>query len=349
MCVKEDITQKKNQEEKILYQAHYDSLTQLPNRFLALDRLAHSIKKANRDQTIVAVLYLDLDGFKRINDTLGHEVGDEMLILAAERLSTTIREEDTLCRLGGDEFITLLEGLNQASDAQHVAEDQLSCLKQPFTLNHRELIVTGSIGIALYPEDGTSPAELLRNADTAMYYSKDLGRNNYHYFKNSMNKDISRSLEIEEQLNGALTRQEFEVLYQPLVDLQNYRIIGVEALLRWHSRELGSVPPDEFIPIAEQTGSINEIGLFVLTQAMQNCARWKKINNSNFTTSVNLSPTQFRDLDLGDKIDALIQQHKLPAEAIELEITEGVLLSGYPNIDETIRTFKRPGCGYFDG
>ncbi len=345
VAVKEDITEKKSQEEKILHQAHYDSLTKLPNRFLALDRLAQSLTKASRDKTLVAVLFLDLDGFKRINDSLGHEVGDRLLIQAAERLSASIRAEDTLCRLGGDEFITIIQSLNHASEAQLVAESHLACFRDAFILDDRELIVTASIGIAVYPQDGVTSAELLRNADTAMYYSKDLGRNNYHYFLNSMNKDISRDLAIEEQLHGALARDELYVLYQPLVDLRTKTIIGVEALLRWNSAVLGEISPEDFIPIAEQTGSIDEIGIYVLSQAMGWSTRWREMHSSEFTIAVNLSPAQFRDPELASTILQLLKEHNLPANILELEITEGVLLSGYPYIDNTINTFKQLGIG----
>lgn len=345
VAVKEDITDKKYQQEKIQYQAHYDSLTKLPNRFLALDRLKQSLSRASRDNTLVAVLFLDLDGFKRINDSLGHEVGDRLLVMAAERLSASIRDEDTLCRLGGDEFISILQGLKNPSEAQLVARNQLACFSAAFNLDKRELRVTASIGIAVSPNDGESPAELLRNADTAMYYSKNQGRNNFHYYKNSMNLDVTRNLSIEQQLHGALARNEFTVLYQPLIDLQTRSIIGVEALLRWHSQLLGEVVPEDFIPVAEQTGSIDEIGMYVLSQAIGRVSRWRKMNHSDMIVAVNLSPAQFRNPQLGNDIMELLNKSSLPASALELEITEGVLLSGYPFIDDTINLFKKHGIG----
>ncbi len=343
--VKEDITEKKIQHEKMLYQAHYDHLTDLPNRFLALDRLSLMVRESSRNNTKLAVLFLDLDGFKRINDSMGHEAGDRLLVMVARRLSESIREMDSLCRLGGDEFIILLHSINSVSGAQLVAEHLLSQFRNVFTLDERELVITVSIGIACYPEDGANSDELLRNADTAMYRAKEMGRNTYQNYTASMNKDISRRLALEEQLNGALSRGEFTVLYQPLIDLQSKVIIGVEALIRWHSSVLGPISPDDFIPIAEQSSSIDKIGQYVLSEAMTWTAKWRTMTNHEFSTAVNLSPTQFRNQKLPTMISDLLKKHDLPAASLEVEITEGVLLSGYPYLEETINTLKDLGIG----
>ncbi len=343
--VKEDITEKKIQHEKMLYQAHYDHLTDLPNRFLALDRLSLMVRESSRNNTKLAVLFLDLDGFKRINDSMGHEAGDRLLVMVARRLSESIREMDSLCRLGGDEFIILLHSINSVSGAQLVAEHLLSQFRNVFTLDERELVITVSIGIACYPEDGANSDELLRNADTAMYRAKEMGRNTYQNYTASMNKDISRRLALEEQLNGALSRDEFTVLYQPLIDLQTKVIIGVEALIRWHSSVLGPISPDDFIPVAEQSSSIDKIGQYVLSEAMAWTAKWRTMTNHEFSTAVNLSPTQFRNQKLPTIISNLLKKHDLPAAALEVEITEGVLLSGYPYLEETINTLKNLGIG----
>ncbi len=343
--IKEDITEQKIQHEKILYQAHYDSLTNLPNRFLALDRLNLMIRESRRNNSKLAVLFLDLDGFKRINDSMGHDAGDRLLVMVAQRLSALIREIDSVCRLGGDEFIILLNKIDKISDAQLVAEHLLSQFKNFFTLDERELVITISIGIASYPEDGSSSDELLRNADTAMYRAKEMGRNTYQNYTPSMNKDISHRLAIEEQLHAALSREEFSVLYQPLIDLKTHMIIGVEALLRWHSSVLGPISPEDFIPIAEQSSSIDKIGQYVLSEAIAWTTKWRAISNQGFSTAVNLSPTQFRNPKLGTMISELLKKHNLPASALEVEITEGVLLSGYPDLDETINTFKNLGIG----
>jgi len=345
LAVKEDISDKKNQEERILRQAHFDGLTNLPNRFLALDRLTQLIKEAGRTDSRVAVLFLDLDGFKRVNDSLGHETGDLLLVQAAQRLSATVRDGDTVCRLGGDEFIVLLSGLPHAAAARPVAESLVSRFRGTFKVEGRELVVTASIGIAVFPEDGSTPMELLRNADTAMYHSKEQGRNTYHYFTDAMNKDVSRRLALEEQLHGALGRAEFSVLYQPLVNLQSGGIVGAEALLRWNNAVLGAVSPDEFIPIAEQTGSIMEIGSHVLAEALSWLKQWKRIQGPEFKIAVNLSPRQFRDPGLADSIEQVLQGYGAGAESLELEITEGVLMSGHAYMDRALSALKALGVG----
>ncbi len=345
LAVKEDISDKKDQEERILRQAHFDGLTHLPNRFLALDRLTQLIKEAGRTDSRVAVLFIDLDGFKRVNDSLGHEAGDLLLVQAAQRLSATVRDGDTVCRLGGDEFIVLLSGLSHAAAARPVAESLVFHFRGTFRVERRELVVTASIGIAVFPEDGTTPMELLRNADTAMYHSKEQGRNTYHYFTDAMNKDVSRRLAVEEQLHGALGRAEFSILYQPLVNLQSGRIIGAEALLRWNNTVLDVVSPDEFIPIAEQTGSIMEIGSHVLAESLNWLKQWKRVQGPEFKIAVNLSPRQFRDPGLVASIEQVLQKYGAGAESLELEITEGVLMSGHTYIDRALSTLKALGVG----
>jgi len=331
-----DISEKKSQEQIIMHQAHYDELTQLPNRFLALDRLKQLIKETKRLSSGLAVIFLDLDGFKRINDTLGHETGDKLLVQAACRLKDVVREEDSVCRLGGDEFIVLLGNINKNADARPVALNIISSFRKPFSLDERDLLVTCSLGIAIYPNDGNSAMELLRKADTAMYHSKEKGRNEFNYFTDSMNQEVSRRMEVEQQLHGALDRGEFTLKYQPLVQLNNGCIVGVEALLRWHNPSLGNVSPDEFIPIAEQTGAIIEIGNYVLEQALSCVKGWVNKTSNEFRLAVNLSPRQFRDPDIKDNILQLLRRHKLPAELLELEITEGVLLEGSSYINEVL-------------
>lgn len=341
--VKEDITAKKLQEEKILYQAHYDNLTALPNRFLALDRLKQAIKESHRSNTVITVQFLDLDGFKRINDSLGHEVGDKLLVETAKRLSTEIRDEDTLCRLGGDEFVIIQRGASQAADASIVAENLLSCFRKPFVLDERELTISASIGIAIFPDNGRDYSELLRNADTAMYHAKEMGRNTYQYYTESMSLDVSRRMSVEQELFSALADNELSVLYQPIFNLRDNEIRGVEALLRWHSKKLGDVSPEEFIPIAEQSGAINEIGMFVLEDALSWNAKWNAMLPYDLVTSVNISPSQFRSDYLPVKISALIEKYQVKSKNLELEITEGVLLSGYQYIDEILEKLISSG------
>jgi len=345
LAVKEDITLRKQQEKHILHQAHFDSLTDLPNRFLSLDRLSQLLSEAQRNRERVAVLFLDLDDFKKINDTLGHDTGDKLLIEAASRLRSVIRGGDTVGRLGGDEFIVLLGGLEDAADVSPVVENLLYSFRDPFRIDGRELVLTTSAGVAVYPDDGDNPSELLRNADSAMYHSKEQGRNTYSYFTDAMNQEVSRRLHLEEQMHGALDRGEFRLCYQPQVDVGTRMIIGVEALLRWNNPALGDVSPTEFIPITEQTGLIIPIGQFVLSQALTMAAKWQQKLGRRFTMAVNLSPSQFRDPNLVPLIEKTILQTGLTDNSLELEITEGVLMSGHAYIDEALAALSDLGVG----
>jgi diguanylate cyclase (GGDEF)-like protein/PAS domain S-box-containing protein len=336
-----DISLLKQQQEQILRHAHFDSLTGMPNRFLVLDRLAQLTKEAQRSRTLVAVLFLDLDDFKKINDTLGHETGDRLLVQAAERLSESLREGDTVGRLGGDEFVVLLGGLARADDARPVAANILERFRKVFLLDDRELLLTTSLGIAVYPIDGREPAKLLRNADSAMYYSKEQGRNTYHYYTDDMNRAASRRLLLEEQLHGALERQELYVHYQPFIDIGKRRIVGAEALLRWDSASLGPVFPDEFIPILEQNGQIISVGRHVLATALELAAEWHRI--APFKIAVNLSPRQFRDPGMFEFVQEQLEKNALPGSVLELEITEGVLMSANTFVDELLTDLSRLG------
>lgn len=338
-----DVTERVKADKKIRLQANYDSLTQLPNRFLALDRLSQLINEAQRNAKHLAVLFLDLDDFKKVNDTLGHETGDKLLIQAASRLNSVIRSQDTVGRLGGDEFILLLGNLNKPTDAKSVAENLLHQFRQAFKIENRELVLTASIGIAIYPNDGMDTTKLLRNADSAMYNSKAQGRNTYSFFTKAMNKEACRRLTLEEKIHGALDRNEFEIYYQPKIDIKTGKLLGAEALLRWHSDSLGEISPNEFIPIAEHTGLIIPIGEYVLTQSINMASIWKKRYFSKFSIAVNLSPRQFRDPNLVSFIDKTLSESKLEREALELEITEGVLMSGHNHIENTLKELKQLG------
>ncbi len=342
LCSGEDITQQKIQEEKITHQAHFDSLTNLPNRFLALDRLSQLINEAKRNHEHVAVLFIDLDDFKKVNDSLGHESGDELLILASARLLREIRAEDTVGRLGGDEFLLLLGGIKSPTDAQLVATTMVESFREPFRINNREIILTTSIGIAIYPEDGSEPSELLRNADLAMYHSKNRDRNTYSFFTETMNREISRRLSLEEQMHGALDRNEFSVLYQPQINIKTGEVIGAEALLRWNNPVLGNVSPVEFIPVAEQSGSIVRLGLYVMEQALQNSKIWLQLTNQ-FRVSINISPRQFRDPGLVNNVVQLMERYSIKASHLELELTEGVLMSGHEHIIKALTALSSQG------
>ena len=341
-----DITDRKKIEEQITTHAYYDSLTSLPNRFLSLERLDLLIKKAERKQYKIAVLFLDLDDFKKVNDSLGHEVGDRVLIEAASRLKSIIRNEDTVGRLGGDEFILLLDGLKKSTDAEPVAKKLIQKFQLPFTIDKRELILTTSVGIAIYPEDGSTAARLLRHADAAMYNAKALGRNTFSFFTEELNHKVVRRLALEEQLHGALKREEFIVYFQPKIDIANGHIMGAEALLRWSNPVLGQVSPEEFIPLAEQSGLIISLGEFVLKQSLTILKQWQyieQVKNEQFSIAINLSPRQFRDPRLADTFIQLIEQSGLSFHLIELELTEGILMSGHHYINDSLLQLSQSG------
>jgi len=341
--VSRDITEQKQAEERILHQALYDALTDLPNRGLAMDRLEQDIRQAERSGKRVAVLFLDLDDFKKINDSLGHDTGDRLLVEAASRIGGSLRRGDTVGRLGGDEFIVLLPELKSPDEAGSVAEKLLQSLSRPFHVMGRDLQISASIGIALCPEDGANAAELLRKADAAMYQAKADGRNIFACFTEEMNRKVERRLAIEECMLGALKREEFQVLYQPKLALDTGELVGVEALLRWHSPELGEIPPAEFIPLAENNGQILAIGEFVLHRALDFVADWRERFGGSLSVAVNLSPRQFRQAGLVGMVGQALQQRSLPGDALELEITEGVLLSGHDPVREQLRQLSNLG------
>lgn len=343
--LRDEIKKREQTEEKLKQQALFDGLTNLPNRTLSLDRLSQLLNEARRDNDKIAVLFLDLDDFKKINDTLGHETGDKLLIKAANRLNSEIRAGDTVGRLGGDEFIVLLGRLSYATEAGHIAENLLNQFRKPFNIDGRQLILTASIGISVFPEDSDQVSSLLRNADSAMYHSKEIGRNIYSYFTDEMNDEVERRLVLEEQMHGALDRGEFTIYYQPKIDLSNNNIMGAEALMRWHNPVLGDVSPDEFVPIAEQTGLIELLGQFVLTEAMSAMATWE-IYDSYFTISVNISPRQFRDPKLVSHVEKTIDQFCTSGNCLELEITEGVLMNGRDYVDDAIDSLNKLGVSF---
>ncbi|MBL4914851.1 EAL domain-containing protein [Shewanella schlegeliana] len=338
-----DNSERRDAEALIRHQAHYDTLTELPNRFLALKRLEQLVEASERNGQMLAVIFLDLDDFKKINDSLGHEAGDQLLISASKRLLNATRAEDTVGRLGGDEFIILLDGLSSASDAQPLAENLIGGFRKPFYIDNRQLVLTASIGIAIYPNDGLTPSELLRNADSAMYHTKSIGRNTYSYFTHAMNKEVSRRLAIEEQIHGALERGELQAHFQIQLDIRDGSIMGAEALLRWNNPALGNVSPAEFIPIAEQTGVIEPMGEFILTRALEAARIWQNKFNDNFRVAINLSPRQFRNPNLVQSITDQVNTFGMRPEDLELEITEGVLLSGHAYTLDALKQLSDAG------
>lgn len=340
-----DITQQREAEQKMRHLAHYDPVTGLPNRILALDRLDQLLKAARRTERHVAVLFLDLDHFKKANDTLGHDAGDQLLREASSRLLEDLREQDTVARFGGDEFLIVVGDLEDPVDAQPVAEKLLRSFREAFQIHGREFVLTASVGISVAPDDGATSQDLLRNADIAMYRSKGEGRNTFHYFTPAMNRDVERRQSVEEQLRGALDREELFLVYQPVIDIRSGAVIGAEALLRWHNSELGSVSPDEFIPIAEQTGQIDGIGEYVLERAVRQAARWRTERDPDFCVSVNVSPQQFRNPRLVETISQALSDAELPARALQVEITESVLLDERGQAASALTALKASGVG----
>jgi len=338
-----DTTEQREAEQKMRQLAHYDPVTGLPNRILALDRLNQLLKASSRTDEHVAVLFLDLDHFKKANDTLGHDAGDRLLREAAQRLLADVREHDTVARFGGDEFLILVGGLAHPAAGQPVAEKLIRSFRDPFRIEGREFMLTASLGIAIAPEDGTTSQELLRNADIAMYQSKGEGRNTYHYFTQAMNRDVERRQSVEEQLRGALARQELSLVFQPIVDLRTGSVVGAEALVRWRNPLLGQVSPDEFIPIAEQTGQIDTIGKYVLECALEQAAHWREERDPDFWISVNFSPQQFRDPQLVAVVDGVLSKAGLPGQALHVEITESVLLDERGQAVTALAELKRRG------
>ncbi len=330
-------------EERIRYLAYHDALTDLPNRSLLLDRLSQALAQAERDGTEVAVLYMDLDRFKIVNDTLGHPVGDALLRAVAERLRSVLREGDTIARLGGDEFVILLPRISAASDVARVAAKALGMLATPFVVSGHELHTSSSLGVSLYPKDGADPEILLKHADTALYHAKDRGRNQYQFFDERMNAQIQGRLALENGLRRAIERKEFVLHYQPQIDLRTHAVTGVEALIRWQHPERGMVPPAEFIPIAEETGLINEIGEWVLWTACRQAREWEEAGLPAVRMAVNLSLRQLRREDLTARVQAVLQETGLAPQRLELEITESSLMVDPEQIIETLHELREIG------
>jgi diguanylate cyclase (GGDEF)-like protein/PAS domain S-box-containing protein len=319
-----DITQRRQTEARISHMTHHDALTDLPNRVLLRDRIALAIRHAERDPGMLAVLFLDLDRFKNVNDSLGHRVGDALLVEVARRICATVRHQDTVSRAGGDEFSLLLPDTD-AEGAAHVAQKLLDAIGRPFQVDGHELTPTPSIGIAIFPADGQDVDALLRASDAAMYRAKASGGGVFRFYAPELHRKASRALELENALRGALDRDELELHYQPQVLLGTGRLIGCEALLRWHHPKLGTVSPAEFVPVAEESGLILPIGEWVVrTAAVQN-RRWQDSGFPPIVIAANVSAVQFRQTDFGDVIDRILTESGLEARGLELELTESVM------------------------
>nr|WP_314636755.1 EAL domain-containing protein [uncultured Janthinobacterium sp.] len=322
-----DITLIKESQEKLDHMAHHDPLTALPNRLLFHDRLQHALLRAARDREQLAILFIDLDRFKNVNDTLGHHVGDELLQKVAGQLTARLREGDTLARLGGDEFIVLLERIDGEYGATQVAEKLVTMFEQPFTVADHELFVTCSVGISLYPDDALDLNMLIRNADVAMYQAKARGRNGYRFYAPSMTGEGVERLRLETFLRRSIEKNEIFLNYQPQVEIDTGRLVGVEALVRWNHPELGLVPPARFIPLAEDSGFINQLGKWVLDEACRQMMRWQAQGLRVPKMAVNLSVKQFERGSIAGMVADILQETGLEPQRLQLEVTESVIMN----------------------
>ncbi|MBF0458167.1 MAG: EAL domain-containing protein [Nitrospirae bacterium] len=338
-----DITERKLTEQRLQYLAHFDSLTDLPNRTLFYDRLSHVLGHSRRYNQMFALLFLDLDGFKFINNSLGHDIGDLLLKMVAARLPKCVRESDTVAHAGADEFVIILPLLERVQEASMVAEKILDTFSTPFYLDTHECFVGMSIGISVYPDDGDDIDALLKNSDIAMYQAKSKGGNTYQFYNPEMNSRALRRLELENNLRKALEKNEFRLQYQPKIDLNTWSVSGVEALIRWLNPQLGMISPVEFIPLAEETGIIISIGEWVLRTACAQAKHWQDLGCNGILMSVNLSARQFKSKDLVLTISNILEETGLSPDSLELELTETVVMDDAETAIKILREIKNMG------
>lgn len=350
VAIYSDITQRKQDEEQILYQANYDVLTGLPNRTLLFDRLLQSIASARREKLKFALMFLDLDRFKAVNDLYGHVAGDELLQLVGSKLKTLMREEDTVARFGGDEFVVLLHGIHQAEDAALVAEKIIASLSEPFKLTERTVSIGVTIGITFFPEDADSSGSLLDeansllgNADMAMYHAKSGGRSHFQFFQQGMQIRVKEHLALEQDLLNALENEELLLFYQPIHEAKTGELAGVEALVRWQHPQRGLISPTVFVSLAEETGLIGPIGEWAFIEACKQVSEWRRESILGLGLSVNLSSRQ-RGLGFtAEKLGSILESSGLPAEAMTLEITENLLMEGSAISVDWLTEFRKLG------
>jgi diguanylate cyclase (GGDEF)-like protein/PAS domain S-box-containing protein len=338
-----DVTERISAERRLEYLANYDALTGLPNRSLLHDRLSQAIQRAHRTGKSVALQFVDLDRFKLINDTLGHNIGDRVLIEAATRLRHCLRATDTVARLGGDEFILIQEDVSHPDVVEQVAHKVLDAFAVRFQVGTHSLFASVSIGLALYPEDGLGPDELLMRADLAMYRAKEAGRNSFRFFEANMNANAMRTLTLEVAIRGALDNHEFALVYQPIIDTRTHRTVAVEALLRWHSPDHGTVPPDHFIPLLEENGLIVPVSRWALREALRDVRAMHKAGQPEVRLAFNLSSRQFRNVSLLQDITAALDEAGFPPQLLELELTESALMDNPEASAAVLETLRARG------
>lgn len=343
VCILNDVTQRREMEQQLIQQATHDSLTELPNRVLLIDRVDQAILQAKKKGAMLGFLFLDLDHFKMTNDTLGHSIGDRLLQAVSNRLLLATDDFDTVCRLGGDEFVVLLQDVATEMQAQQKAEEILTSLAKPFQIDQHNLKITGSIGISYFPKDGDDYESLMKSADLSMYHAKDNGRNTYRTYDKEMNMRVINRMQLDNALRDSLKRNEFHLVYQPFINLTTNKIIGFEALLRWHSHILGDVPPNDFIGMAEENGLILDIGTWVLQEACSQLVRWHHQGYDQLTIAVNISGRQFRQAHLPEIVEKTLLETGLPAKFLELELTESLLIDNVKHAVETMYELKDMG------
>jgi diguanylate cyclase (GGDEF)-like protein len=339
----QELRERKQAEKVILHQALHDALTGLPNRILLQDRLATGLTRAKRKNEEIAIIFLDLDRFKNINDTLGHQTGDKLLQQVAKRLSSAVRSQDTVARFGGDEFTILLTGLNPKKEIKKLADKIFTALQDPIMIDDHELHVNISMGIAIYPLHGRTEDVLLKNADIALYHAKDEGRNNYCIYDPGLTLKASERLQIEQELRNGLTRGEFHIHYQPVLDLKNSKIVGAEALLRWQHPKRGLLMPGDFIEHAEESGLILPLGEWAITHVCEQLARWHEQGLPPFKVALNFSTLQFSHTESFQKLHASIQKHHLHSSQLEIEITESIAMQSLETTIPRLEQIKKMG------
>ena len=361
VIVSHNITELKQSQEKVRLLAYYDSLTNLPSRLLFMDRLHHEIEIAKRDKKSVALFFLDLDEFKKINDTFGHSAGDELLVGVAKRLRKSLRESDTLgrpgeviscihplppeqfARIGGDEFTLIIPHLSDKEFSTTIVERIINLFKDPFQVAGREMFISASIGVALFPDNGKDVETLLKNADTAMYSAKEQGKNTFRYYSPNMNIQALERINLENKIRYAVKNKEFLLYYQPQYDINTNQLVGVEALIRWKNLEMGLVPPGDFIPLAEETGMIIPIGEWVMHSACRQGKIWHDQGCGNFHMCINFSMRQFFDIHIVDKIKSVIETTQYNPNSLELEITETAMMHDTDRAIHILNELKEMG------
>lgn len=343
ICLFNDITQRRDMETQLVRQATYDSLTNLPNRVLLMDRVDQAILQARKNNSIIAFLFLDLDRFKMTNDSLGHTMGDKLLQVIANKLLIATDDFDTVARLGGDEFVILLTGVTQMLQAEQIAQKLLDLIEKPVIIENNRLKITASLGISFFPRDGEDYESLMKSADLSMYHAKDNGRNTFRVFEPEMNRRVINRMQLDTALRDAMKNNELYMVYQPLIDLKQSKVIGFESLMRWQSKSMGQVSPVDFIPMAEENGLILEMGEWALMESCSQIKKWQKQGINDLIVAVNISGLQFRQKGLPAIIDRVLKKTGLEPKYLELELTESLLIEDVDQVVEIMHTLKDRG------